>query len=134
MERYANIGGRLSNQGCASSSCAASRSRVATLWSYRPVTVVRLSRRTFVIACNSCTVACRAEQGTPAEVHFHKVMKYEAGKYPNAKMQFLPMPCMHCQDPPCQKVCPTGAIAWVPAEEAALPPTPLDREALEVNP
>jgi molybdopterin-containing oxidoreductase family iron-sulfur binding subunit len=59
--------------------------------------------------CNSCTVACRAEQGTPAGVHFHKVIKYEAGKYPNAKMKFLPMPCMHCQDPPCQKVCPTGA-------------------------
>ena len=59
--------------------------------------------------CNSCTVACRAEQGTPAGVHFHKVIKYEFGKYPNAKMKFLPMPCMHCQDPPCQKVCPTGA-------------------------
>ncbi len=61
------------------------------------------------VGCNSCTVACRAEQGTPAGIHFHKVMKYEAGKYPNAKMKFLPMPCMHCQDPPCQKVCPTGA-------------------------
>jgi molybdopterin-containing oxidoreductase family iron-sulfur binding subunit len=59
--------------------------------------------------CNSCTVACRAEKGTPAGVHFHKVMKYEVGKYPNAKMKFLPMPCMHCQDPPCLKVCPTGA-------------------------
>jgi Fe-S-cluster-containing dehydrogenase component len=61
------------------------------------------------VGCNSCTVACRASNGTPAGVHFHKVMKYEAGRYPNAKMKFLPMPCMHCQDPPCQKVCPTGA-------------------------
>ena len=61
------------------------------------------------VGCNSCTVACRAEQGTPAGIHFHKVVKYEAGKYPNAKMKFLPMPCMHCQDPPCLKVCPTGA-------------------------
>jgi molybdopterin-containing oxidoreductase family iron-sulfur binding subunit len=59
--------------------------------------------------CNACTIACRAEQGTPAEVHFHKVMKYEVGKYPSARMKFLPMPCMHCQDPPCEKVCPTGA-------------------------
>jgi molybdopterin-containing oxidoreductase family iron-sulfur binding subunit len=61
------------------------------------------------VGCNSCTLACRAEQGTPAGIQFHKVMKYEAGTYPNAKMKFLPMPCMHCQDPPCEKVCPTGA-------------------------
>jgi len=61
------------------------------------------------VGCNSCTVACRAEQGTPAGVHFHRVVKYESGRYPNAKMRFLPMPCMHCQDPPCLKVCPTGA-------------------------
>jgi dimethyl sulfoxide reductase iron-sulfur subunit len=61
------------------------------------------------VGCNSCTIACRAEQGTPAGIHFHKVVKYEAGTYPNAKMKFLPMPCMHCQDPPCLKVCPSGA-------------------------
>jgi len=61
------------------------------------------------VGCNSCSVACRAEQGTPSGVHFNKVVEYEAGKYPNAKMKFLPMPCMHCQDPPCLKVCPTGA-------------------------
>jgi molybdopterin-containing oxidoreductase family iron-sulfur binding subunit len=61
------------------------------------------------VGCNACTVACRAEQGTPAGVHFNKIMKYEVGKYPTAKMKFLPMPCMHCQDPPCLKVCPTGA-------------------------
>ena len=24
--------------------------------------------------CNACTVACRAEQGTPAGVHFHRVL------------------------------------------------------------
>ncbi|MDK2985991.1 MAG: hypothetical protein PWQ96_1634 [Clostridia bacterium] len=61
------------------------------------------------VGCNSCTVACRAEHGTPAAVHYNKIKKYEVGKYPTAKMKFLPMPCMHCQDPPCLKVCPTGA-------------------------
>jgi molybdopterin-containing oxidoreductase family iron-sulfur binding subunit len=63
------------------------------------------------VGCNSCTLACRAEQGTPAGIHFHRVVKYETGRYPNAKMRFLPMPCMHCQDPPCLKVCPTGATS-----------------------
>lgn len=61
------------------------------------------------VGCNSCTVACRAEHGTPANVQFNKIKKYEIGKYPTAKMKFLPMPCMHCQYPPCLKVCPAGA-------------------------
>jgi Fe-S-cluster-containing dehydrogenase component len=61
------------------------------------------------VGCNSCTVACRAEKGTPAGVQYHRVEKYEVGKYPAAKMKFLPMPCMHCAEPPCLKVCPTGA-------------------------
>ena len=61
------------------------------------------------VGCNSCTISCRAEQGTPAGISYHKVKKYEVGKYPSARMKFLPMPCMHCQDPPCLKVCPTGA-------------------------
>ena len=61
------------------------------------------------IGCNSCTVACRAEHGTPAGIEYNRVKKYEVGKYPAAKMKFLPMPCMHCQEPACLKVCPTGA-------------------------
>lgn len=63
------------------------------------------------VGCNSCTVACRGEHGTPAGVQYHKIKKYEIGKYPAAKMKFLPMPCMHCANPPCMKVCPTGATA-----------------------
>ena len=61
------------------------------------------------IGCNSCTIACRAEHGTPPDIQYHKVKKYEVGKYPTAKMKFLPTSCMHCQEPPCLKVCPTGA-------------------------
>lgn len=61
------------------------------------------------VGCNSCTIACRMEHGTPAGILFHKVKKYEVGKYPSAKLRLLPMPCMHCQDPACIKVCPTGA-------------------------
>jgi Fe-S-cluster-containing dehydrogenase component len=33
-------------------------------------------------------------------------------------------------DPRCVPFCPTGAIAWVPLEEAVRPPEPLDRESL----
>ncbi len=61
------------------------------------------------VGCNSCTLACRMEKGTPPGILFHKVYKYEVGKYPSAKMRFLPTPCMHCKEPDCIKVCPTGA-------------------------
>ena len=42
--------------------------------------------------CNSCTVACRAEKGTPPGILYHRVEKYEAGKYPAARMQFRSNP------------------------------------------
>ncbi len=61
------------------------------------------------VGCNSCSIACRAEKGTPAVIRYHRLEKYVVGKYPMAKMQFLPMPCMHCKNPPCLEVCPTGA-------------------------
>jgi Fe-S-cluster-containing dehydrogenase component len=61
------------------------------------------------VGCNSCTLACRMEHGTPPGILFHKVKKYEVGQYPSAKLRFIPTPCMHCQDPACIKVCPTGA-------------------------
>ena len=61
------------------------------------------------VGCNSCTIVCRAEHGTPSGIQYHRVEKYEVGKYPATRMKFRPIPCMHCQDPPCLKVCPTGA-------------------------
>jgi len=32
------------------------------------------------------------------------------GQYPKVKAQFLPLPCMHCADPPCMKVSSGGAV------------------------
>ncbi|MCX8022558.1 MAG: 4Fe-4S dicluster domain-containing protein [Syntrophorhabdaceae bacterium] len=59
--------------------------------------------------CNSCTIACKAEKGTPPGVGYHRVEKYEVGRYPAARMGFRPIPCMHCKEPACLEVCPTGA-------------------------
>jgi dimethyl sulfoxide reductase iron-sulfur subunit len=59
--------------------------------------------------CQSCTMACKAENGTPPEVFWMRVLEKEEGTFPLAFTVFLPLRCNHCIDPPCVPVCPTGA-------------------------
>lgn len=59
--------------------------------------------------CQSCTVACKAENGTPPGIFWTRVIEKEEGKYPFAFTVFMPSRCNHCSDPPCVPVCPTGA-------------------------
>jgi Fe-S-cluster-containing dehydrogenase component len=61
------------------------------------------------IGCHSCTVACKVENSTRPGIFWNRVEDRELGKYPSVRRLFLPKPCMHCQNPPCVDVCPTGA-------------------------
>ena len=61
------------------------------------------------IGCDACTIACRQVKGGPKGILYARIIKQEIGKYPNARLAFLPLLCMHCDEPPCEKVCPTGA-------------------------
>lgn len=61
------------------------------------------------IGCHACSMACKAENGTPPGVWWGKVVIDEVGAYPNTRLTFTPLLCMHCKNAPCVQVCPTGA-------------------------
>ena len=66
------------------------------------------------IGCDACSVACKIENSSPGTIWWAPVVHREVGKFPKAKLQFLPTLCMHCEDPPCMHSCPTKAIAQRP--------------------
>ncbi|MFQ6085124.1 MAG: 4Fe-4S dicluster domain-containing protein [Candidatus Bathyarchaeia archaeon] len=61
------------------------------------------------VGCHACTVACKFENFTAPGIYWNLVFDREEGEYPDVKRVFVPRPCMHCENPPCVKVCPTGA-------------------------
>ncbi|MBI3372674.1 MAG: 4Fe-4S dicluster domain-containing protein [Betaproteobacteria bacterium] len=61
------------------------------------------------VGCQTCTAACKHANATPPEVQWRRVLDMETGEYPNVKRTFVPVGCMHCDDPPCMHVCPTTA-------------------------
>ncbi len=61
------------------------------------------------MGCNACSVACKAENGVRLGAFRSWVSEKETGTYPAVIRRFLPRLCNHCENPPCLKICPTGA-------------------------
>ncbi|WP_353572549.1 sulfate reduction electron transfer complex DsrMKJOP subunit DsrO [Candidatus Albibeggiatoa sp. nov. BB20] len=65
--------------------------------------------------CDDCVQACNAEHGLctepshRAETQPQWIRKVELKHKQTGKQTALPMMCQHCENPPCQDVCPTGA-------------------------
>jgi molybdopterin-containing oxidoreductase family iron-sulfur binding subunit len=66
------------------------------------------------VGCSACTVGCIAENKLPPGVVYRPVVTQESGKFPNVRIQFLPRPCMQCDNPSCTPVCPVKATGKRP--------------------
>jgi len=61
------------------------------------------------VGCSACVLACAAENDVPEGYCRDWIVTETRGAFPDLQMEIRSERCMHCSNPPCVDVCPTGA-------------------------
>ena len=69
--------------------------------------------------CGACIMACKEENNIPQTdpdqaargrvISWMDLLVEVEGEFPEVRVKYIPRPCMHCDKPPCIKVCPVRA-------------------------
>jgi molybdopterin-containing oxidoreductase family iron-sulfur binding subunit len=69
--------------------------------------------------CEACVAACHAENNLPISppteaakgraFHWIRIDRYYEGEFPDIRVRYMPVLCQHCDNAPCEPVCPVYA-------------------------
>ncbi len=62
------------------------------------------------VGCGACVLACRMENRLPEHISWRRIVPFNLRRNPAGPTFHFSLACHHCQDPPCARGCPSGAL------------------------
>ena len=62
------------------------------------------------VGCGACVMGCRIENGLPVGVSWRRILQVNQPRIGGGPSFHLSVACHHCENPPCAKACPSGAL------------------------